>query len=87
MKHFNKGLYKTLGFETRVFNLSKDIDEYFDLPNFLSDIIFNMKTQSFLKKYKKSNLATWRTLTKNTDQTIKYDPAALEQLRSLGYIK
>ncbi len=87
VKNLSLSLYETLQLETRVFDLSKDKDEYFDLLNFLSDIIFNMKTQSFLKKYKKSNLATWRTLTKNTDQTIKYDPAALEQLRSLGYIK
>ena len=87
IKSLSPSLYETLQLETRVFNLSKDKDEYFDLLNFLSDIIFNMKAQSFLKKYKKSNLATWRTLTKNTDQTIKYDPAALEQLRSLGYIK
>jgi len=87
VKNLSRSLYETLQLETRVFDLSKDKDEYFDLLNFLSDIIFNMKTQSFLKKYKKYNLATWRTITKNTDQTIKYDPAALEQLRSLGYIK
>jgi arylsulfatase A-like enzyme len=87
VKNLSPSLYETLLLETRVFDLSKDKDEYFDSLNFLSDIIFNMKTQSFLKKYRTSNLATWRTLTKNTDQTIKYDPAALEQLRSLGYIK
>jgi len=87
VKNLSQNLYNTLCLETRVFNLSKDIDEYFDSLNFLSDIIFNMRVQSFMKKYKKYNLATWRTITKNTDQTIKYDPAALEQLRSLGYIK
>ena len=54
IKSLSPSLYETLQLETRVFNLSKDKDEYFDLLNFLSDIIFNMKAQSFLKKYKKT---------------------------------
>lgn len=46
-----------------------------------------IEVQTFLEKYRKQNLITWRTLTKDTDQKIKYDPAVLKQLRSLGYIK
>ena len=87
LKSFNQNLYETLRLETRVFNLSKDKNEEYDLINFLFDLHFNYKIQSFMEKYRKQNLITWKTLTKNTDKTIKYDPAALEQLRSLGYIK
>jgi len=87
LKSFNQNLYETLQLETRVFNLSKDKNEHYDLINFLFDIYFNYKVQTFMEKYRKQNLITWRTLTKDTEQTIKYDPAALKQLRSLGYIK
>jgi arylsulfatase len=87
LKSFNQNLYETLQLETRVFNLSKDKSEHYDLINYLFDIYFNYKVQTFMEKYRKQNLITWRTLTKDTEQTIKYDPASLKQLRSLGYIK
>ena len=87
LKNFNQNLYETLRLETRVFNLSKDKSEHYDLMNFLFDVYFNYKVQTFLEKYRKQNLITWRILTKDTDQKIKYDPTTLKQLRSLGYIK
>jgi len=87
LKSFNQNLYETLRLETRVFNLSKDKSEHYDLINYLFDIYFNYKVQAFMQKHRKQNLITWRTLTKDTEQTINYDPAALKQLRSLGYIQ
>jgi arylsulfatase len=87
VKNFNKSLYENLQLETRVFNLSKDTDEYYDLINFLIDIFFNYKVQAFQEKFRKQNVLTWRTITKDREQTIKYDPAIIEQLRSLGYLK
>jgi arylsulfatase A-like enzyme len=87
IKNFSGNLYDILQLETRVFNLSKDKSEHYDLMNFLFDVYFNYKVQTFLEKYRNQNLITWKILTKDTDQKIKYDPAALKQLRSLGYIK
>jgi len=86
-KNFSPGLYKKLGLETRVFDLSYDTEEHFDRLNFLVDVYFNYKAQSFFKDLKKQNLITWKTLTKDSGQSVNYNPASLKQLRSLGYVK
>jgi arylsulfatase A-like enzyme len=87
LKNFNKTLYDILPLDTRIFDLLEDKNEHYDLINFLVDIFFNYQTQTFLNKFKQHNVITWRTLTKDAQQTIQYDPATLEQLRSLGYVK
>ena len=86
-KKFSPGLYNNLGMETRVFDLSYDTEEHFDMLNFLVDVYFNYNAQSFFKDLKKQNLVTWKTMTKDSGQSVSYNPASLEQLRSLGYVE
>ena len=40
-----------------------------------------------LLELKEANVAVWRQMTRESDGAIEYDPAALEQLRELGYIE
>ena len=80
-------LDENLRLETRVFDISYDIEEHYDLINFLVDIHFNYNAQSFFEDFKKQNLVTWNTMTKDSGQSVNYNPASLKQLRSLGYVK
>ena len=40
-----------------------------------------------LVELKETNMAVWRQMTSGSDGSIEYVPAALEQLRDLGYIE
>ena len=70
---------------TRVFNYFQDKEEKYFLNSFFVDMFFKYKIGSFLRKLQKNNTRIWQALTKDTGQTIKYDPEALKRLRDLGY--
>jgi len=70
----------------RTFNL-KDKEEKHYLNTYFIDIFFKYKIKSFLEKFVENNKAIWKTLTKNSPKSIKYDPAVLERLKSLGYLQ
>jgi hypothetical protein len=82
----NRKTFETF-FTTRVFNYSKDKEEEHYLDSSLSDMFFNYKVKRFVREFQENNMSIWKTLTKDGEKTIKYDPEVLERLRGLGYLQ
>ena len=73
----------------RVFDMSYDKQEHYDLFFYLADFYFKHKMNSFLEEFRNNNIEIWHELTlgEGQEKTIKYDPAMIEQLKGLGYIE
>jgi len=84
-KYFN-GKNSGALFRTRVFNFLKDKEEEHYLNSFLFDLFFQYKVKYFIRTLQENNMAIWKTVTRGTKETIKYDPEELERLRAIGYL-
>lgn len=82
----NKKVYETF-FTTRVFDYLEDKEEEHYLDSSLTDMFFNYKVKRFVRGFQENNMSIWKTLTKDTEKTIKYDPEVQERLRALGYLE
>jgi len=86
IQSFNDRYPINFPFETRVFDLSVDTQETYDLPHLMFDFFFIHQVKTFLNELRQQNLKTWRTMTKGPTSAIKFDSNTIEQLRSLGYV-
>ena len=65
----------------------EDKEEEHYLDSSLTDMFFNYKVKRFVRGFQENNMSIWKTLTKDTEKTIKYDPEVQERLRALGYLE
>jgi len=86
MQRLNQKIYEIF-FATRVFNYFKDKKEKYYLNSFLFDMFFGYKVKCFVRRLQENNRKIWEALTEGTDETIKYDPEEIEQLKALGYLQ
>jgi arylsulfatase A-like enzyme len=72
---------------TQVFDVVADPDEERPLRDRALRRAVERELRPLMRELKAANLRVWRAFTADSDRVIRYDPAAQEQLRALGYIE
>lgn len=89
LRHMMRNIYPDISetvFQTRLYNMDNDPDEYRTYLNFFADIYFQYKIRRFAGQLRQANLKLRHNITRNTATSSTIDTGVLEQLKSLGYV-